>query len=87
MTAERYTVVLTGFLSTRKPGEYLYLIMNDDPVQIGGGGALRRGRPPSERLRREIPFQDLPEDAGVWRSRCTGSSGGSSVTGSVIGGI
>lgn len=61
MTAERFTVVLTGFLSTRKPGEYLYLIMNDDPVQIGGGGALRRGRPPSERLRREIPFQNLPE--------------------------
>jgi hypothetical protein len=24
VTAERYTVVLTGFLSSRKPGEYLY---------------------------------------------------------------
>jgi hypothetical protein len=61
VTAERYTVVLTGFLSSRKPGEYLYLTMNDDPVRIGDGGALRRGPPPRERLRREIPFQDLPE--------------------------
>jgi hypothetical protein len=35
--------------------------MNAAPVRVGDGGTLRRGRPPIERLRREIRFQDLPE--------------------------
>ena len=61
MSAERYTVVFTGFFADREPGEYLYLSM-------GGGSlaprddALYRGRPPYERMGREIPFGDLPED-------------------------
>ena len=60
MTAERYTTVFTGSLSTKEPGEYPYLIMDPNPRGIGAGSALRRGRPPGERLRREIPFSELP---------------------------
>ncbi len=61
MTAERYTAVFTGLLSVKKPGEYLYLSMSDDPL-APGGSTLRRGRPPYERMGRGIPFEDLPED-------------------------
>jgi hypothetical protein len=61
VTAERYTAVFTGFLSVKKPGEYLYLSMSEDPL-APGGSTLRRGRPPYERMGREIPFKDLPED-------------------------
>ena len=60
MTAERYTAVFTGFLSVRKPGEYFYLAMIEDPVDPGGR-RLRRGLPPYELIGREIPFGDLPE--------------------------
>ncbi len=60
MTAERYTAVFTGFLYSKKPGEYLYLTMKEGMRGIGNGGTLRRGRPPAERLRREILFRDLP---------------------------
>jgi hypothetical protein len=60
VTAERYTVVFTGFLSLKKPGEYPYLTMDEDPMR--NGGTLRRGRPPGERLRRDIPFRDMPEE-------------------------
>ena len=61
MTAERYTAVFTGFLSTKRPGEYHYLSMNEDPTGIGDGGTLHHGRPSGERLGCEIPFRDLPE--------------------------
>ena len=61
MTAERYTAVFTGFLSVKKPGEYLYLSMSEDSL-APGGSTLRRGRPPYERMGRGIPFKDLPED-------------------------
>ena len=61
MTAERYTVVFTGLLSLKKPGEYPYLSMSGDPL-ASGGSSLRRGRPPYERMGREISFGDLPED-------------------------
>ena len=61
MTAERYTAVFTGFLSAKKPGEYLYLTTSDDPSAPGGSN-LSRGRPPYERMGREIGFSDLPED-------------------------
>jgi hypothetical protein len=58
--AGRYTVVFTGFLSAKKPGEYLYLTMSEDPVGPGGW-TLGRGRPPYELIGHEIPFGDLPE--------------------------
>ena len=61
MTAERYTVVFTGLLSLKKPGEYPYLSMSGDPL-ASGGNSLRRGRPPYERMGCEISFGDLPED-------------------------
>jgi len=61
VTAERYTVVFTGLLSLKKPGEYPYLSMSGDPL-ASGGSSLRRGRPPYERMGREISFGDLPED-------------------------
>ncbi len=62
MTAERYTAVFTGFCTDKKPGEYLYLAMSDEPSAPGGGSSLRRGRPPYERMEHEISFEDLPED-------------------------
>ena len=60
MTAERYAAVFTGFLSLKRPGEYPYLAMGEDARGVGDGGTLRRGRPPGERLKREVPFSDLP---------------------------
>lgn len=60
MTAERYTAVFTGLLSLKKPGEYLYLTMDEDPLGTGAR-TLRRDRPPYEKMGREIPFEDLPE--------------------------
>ncbi len=61
MTAERYTAVFTGFFDGKKPGEYLYLSMSEEPLEPGGS-TLRRGRPPYERMGREISFEDLPGD-------------------------
>ena len=61
MTAERYTAVFTGLFSMKMPGEYPYLTMNGAPARVEVGGTLDRGRPPIERPRREIRFQDLPE--------------------------
>ena len=60
MTTERYTVVFTGLLSLKKPGEYPYLSMNGDSL-ASGGSSLHRGRPP-ERMGCEVSFEDLPED-------------------------
>jgi hypothetical protein len=59
--AERYTAVFTGLYALKKPGEYLCLTMDEEPRGVGEGSTLARGRPPWERLRREIPFRDLPE--------------------------
>ena len=60
MTAERYTAVFTGHLSLKKPGEYLYVRMNDDPLG-SGGYTVNRGRPPYGELGREVEFENLPE--------------------------
>jgi len=60
VTAERYTAVFTGLLSPKKPGEYAYLRMGDDPLESGHYTA-RRGRPPYGELGREISFSDLPK--------------------------
>jgi hypothetical protein len=61
VTTERYTAVFTGLLSLKKPGEYLYMRMGDDPSGAGGY-TVSRGRPPYGELGREISFGDLPED-------------------------
>jgi hypothetical protein len=61
VTAERYTAVFTGLYALKKPGEYPYLTMSEEPRRVGEGSALIRGRPPGERLGREISFRDLPE--------------------------
>jgi len=60
VTAERYTAVFTGLLSLRKPGEYLYVRMSEDPCGAGGY-VVRGGRPPYGELGREISFGVLPE--------------------------
>ena len=60
MTAERYTSVFTGLLSLKKPGEYLYVRMDDNPLG-SGGYTVSRGRPPYGELGREISFEELPE--------------------------
>ena len=60
MTAERYTAVFTGLLSLKKPGEYLYVRMGEDPCG-SDGHTVSRGRPPYRELGREISFRELPE--------------------------
>jgi hypothetical protein len=60
VTAERYTVVFTGLLSLKKPGEYPYLSISGDPL-ASSGSSLRRGRPPYEWMGYEISLEDLPE--------------------------
>ena len=60
MTAERYTAVFTGLLSLKRPGEYAYLRMGDDPLGKDGY-TIHRGRPPYGELGGEISFTDLPE--------------------------
>jgi hypothetical protein len=60
VTAERYTAVFTGLLGLKKPGEYLYLTMDEDPLGTGAH-TLRRDRPPFEKMGREISFEDFPE--------------------------
>jgi hypothetical protein len=62
VTAERYTAILTGALTEKKPGEYLYLTMSEDPDGPEGSRTLHRGRPPYEWLGREISFGEFPED-------------------------
>ena len=61
MTAKRYTAVFTGLLSLKKPGEYTYLRMNDNPL-ASGHNTIRQGRPPYGELGREISFLELPEE-------------------------
>ena len=51
--------MFTGLFDSKKAGEYPYLEMDGDPAE--GGGSLRRGRPPSGRMGREVAFDDLPE--------------------------
>ena len=48
-----------GF-SLKKPGEYLYVRMDDNPLG-SGGYTLSRGRPPYTELGRAASFRDLPE--------------------------
>lgn len=60
MTAERYTAVFTGLLSSKRPGEHLYLRMGSDPIGPEGY-TPERGRPPYGELGRGISFGDLPE--------------------------
>jgi len=61
VTAERYTAVFTGLLSLKKPGEYLYLTMDEDP-RGSGTYTLRRDRPPYEKMGCEISFEDFPKE-------------------------
>ena len=44
----------------KKPGEYLYLRMDGDPLG-SGGYTLSRGRPTYEELGRAASFEDLPQ--------------------------
>jgi hypothetical protein len=60
VTAERYTAVFTGLLSLRKPGEYTYLRMGENPLGPKGY-SVSMGRPPYGELGYEISFADLPE--------------------------
>jgi hypothetical protein len=60
VTAELYTAVFTGLLSLKKPGEYLYVRMSEDPFGAGGY-SVSRGSPPYRKLGRGISFEDLPE--------------------------
>ncbi|MDQ3589865.1 MAG: hypothetical protein M3392_06440 [Actinomycetota bacterium] len=61
MTAGRYTALFTGLFDLKQPGEYPYLTVGEDPA-ANRRSELRRGRPPYERMGREIRFEDLPEE-------------------------
>ncbi|MDQ3286185.1 MAG: hypothetical protein M3P92_10895 [Actinomycetota bacterium] len=61
MTAERYIAVFTGLFRLKKPGEYPYLCMGEEPLAPEGSYALRRSRPPCNRMGCEISFDELPE--------------------------
>ena len=50
--------LFTGLFDLKKPGEYPYLVAEES-----GEGEVRRGRPPAGLIRREVGFEDLPEDA------------------------
>jgi len=60
--AERYTAVFTGLFDLKNPEEYPYLCMATEPLALDGSYALRRSRPPYERMGREISLDKLPED-------------------------
>jgi hypothetical protein len=60
VTAERYTAVFTGLLSLKRPGEYAYLRMSEDPLG-SGHYTVGRGRPPYGELGRGISFAELPK--------------------------
>lgn len=49
--------MFTGLYDLKKPGEYPYLVMDEL-----GEGEVFRGKPPADRIRYEISFEDLPED-------------------------
>jgi hypothetical protein len=52
--------LFTGLLQREKPGEYLYVRMDGDPLG-SGGHTVSRGRPPYGELGHEISFENLPE--------------------------
>jgi hypothetical protein len=79
VTAERYTAVFTGLLSLKKPGEYLYLSMDETPLGPGTY-TLHRDRPPYEKMGREIFSETSLSIAGSWCSTPMGSCGTCSVT-------
>jgi hypothetical protein len=60
--AERYTAVFTGLFDLKRPREYPYLCMGEEPLAPYNSYALRHGRPPYERMGYEISFDDLPKD-------------------------
>jgi hypothetical protein len=60
VTAGRYTAVFTGLLSLKKPGEYTYLRMGEDPC-APDGYTVDVGRPPYGEMGSEISFGELPE--------------------------
>ena len=49
--------MFTGLFDLKKPGEYPFLTVGE-----GGDGTLHRGKPPAALMRREISFEDLPDD-------------------------
>ena len=51
--------MFTGLLSLKKPGDYLYACMDDNPL-ASDGYTVSRGRPPYGELGREVEFGDLP---------------------------
>jgi hypothetical protein len=59
VTAERYTAVFTGLLSLKKPGEYLYMRVSEDPFGVEDY-MVSRGSPPYRKLGHGISFEDLP---------------------------
>ena len=55
--------MFTGLFDLKRPGEYPHLVLDGEAEE------LRDGRPPAERMRREVSFGELPEEArrGVMR--------------------
>jgi len=52
--------VFTGLFGLKRAGEYPYMLLDGESV---GEGEISRGKPPLERIRHEIGFEDLPDGA------------------------
>ena len=51
-----------GLFALKRPREYRYLCMGEEPLAPYNSYALCHGRPPYERMGYEISFNDLPKD-------------------------
>jgi hypothetical protein len=58
VSAERYTAVFTGLFDLKRPREYPYLCIGEEPPAPYNS----HGRSPYERMGYEISFDDLPKE-------------------------
>ena len=61
VTSQRYTAFFSGLFDLKKPGEYTNFCMRAEPLAPDGSYALRRSRPPYNRMGCEISFDKLLE--------------------------
>ena len=48
--------MFTGLFDLKRPGEYPYMLLDGETE-----AELRRGKPPAERIRHEVSYEELPE--------------------------
>lgn len=52
--------MFTGLFESKAAGEYPYMHLGGEPAEEG---EISRGRPPAERIRDEVAYEELPYDA------------------------